>query len=465
MRAALQPVANSALFLFATALQAVATLLVVPFLTRILGEEEFGLASTGLIASQLVWIVASLGLPAVITRTYFTDRDGEPAARRLLGAALLFAAPLVAGFLLTMSLWGPVLGYPVPTLGLMFAVLGGGALAATNAAMALLRAQERAGRFFVVVVLATAVAQIGGLAACMLDSGATHATYLGAVLLVLIGAATTGVALTRPSLPRRPDVGPALRLALPAVPHMLGIVGLAAADRVAVSFTLGPEAVGQYQVAYLVGTLTLSIVLAVNNAWVAVALKHPESLVVSTRAVAIGAVGVSASIVLAAPLLLAVAAPPDFRSESLNAVVVALSLTALPFVHYLASMHVLVGRGDTRVLLFAAPLAALVSGLAGVVLVSSLGLVGAAIGVVMGYLLVSMTVSLAAGRLTPTLPRLRATLVLVPVVAGAAALGLVVPVDALIARLALATAFLLTTGFLLARMWAALGARPGVQLR
>ena len=151
------------------------------------------------------------------------------------------------------------------------------------AATALLQVQERPLPYIAVSMLAAAGAQVTGVVVILLSRG-TPTAYLAGYLIASAAAALAGIILTRAlgaGLAPRPVLRAALAIGLPTIPHSIAILVLALGDRLIIQAIDGAGQVGRYQVAYALGSLSIMILSAVQNAWVPLtfgAEEHPRCI-------------------------------------------------------------------------------------------------------------------------------------------------------------------------------------------
>jgi O-antigen/teichoic acid export membrane protein len=399
---------RGSIYTVATAAQLSAGLLVLPFLTRLLDPAELGVVAIATVILYVISVVGPLGLPFAAMRAYFRDDQGPAAARQLLrrciGISVLIA--LVAD--LTGPLWSDIFSNVGFSTALELAVWAGVPTAALACAQAILRAEDRAGRFVITTVIATAGAQLLGVGLLLAVDGDATA-YVAGLLIGLVVAATLACAwagIARSDDPR-PSPGltvAALRIGVPSVPHSLAIYLLAAGDRIIVESLEGANAVGRYQVAYQIGAVVLAIVAAFNNAWDPIVFGEREErrwhTLAETRKVLYRiATALLAAVALSAPLLLVIAAPSGYDPDGLVAVTALIAASAVPMVSYMASFHVLIWEARTGVLVWAAPLAAVANVALCYALIPVWELTGAAVATVIGYCVLALITRWRAGRL------------------------------------------------------------------
>lgn len=391
-------------FGLASAGQVVAVAIALPLVTRALTPGEYGQVATGVLTSQVLAVVAGMGLPAAIT---VVACRGEPErARALVWDSVAVALGVATVAHLTGNTWASLLFDDLaysPTM--KVAVAMAAATATVNASQAALVATGR-------VAGSTCVALVQGVGGPLL--GLTFVAVAPSPQAFLAGsaigttvAAVVGLRLVGPrpgSADRQPSAS--LRMALPTVPHGMALFALWYADRVVIEHAEGLGAVGRYQVAYGLGSLVLTALVALNNAWAPTVLQappeHRPELLASTTSMVAGLGAALASIAaLASPVALAVMSPGTYRPEGtreLIAVTVLVVSCAVPYSLYLASVAVLFAGSRAGTLAWATPLVAAVNIALAAVLVGPLGLPGVAAATSTAYVLHAALVTRRSAR-------------------------------------------------------------------
>lgn len=427
------------LYVVATALQLVAATVALPLVTRQLDPSAYGVVATAFIVMQTLGLVATLGLPAAVTREYFLTED--PVAGRRRAVQVAFAAVglsvVVVGVVhLLGPVWAPMLfdevGYGAT---LRLAVWSAVPAAAVLSAQAVLRATRSAGRFVVMSLVGAVGGQVLGVA--MLVHRPEPAWYIGGVAAASCLAGVLGMWWSRPDRFELPDPGlvrRALRVGLGTVPHGLAIVLLAIGDRVVIERLRGLEAVGRYQVGYAVGTLGIRLLVAVNNAWAPIVYAarpadEQRVLDATTARVTQLAAFAAAGLAITAPILLTAMAPESYRPADLADITAVAALTAVPYASYLASSQLIMKAGTTAVLAWAGPLCAVANLVLVAGLVSVLGLSGAAMASVVTYGLLAGIIRWRTGALGQTQWRVRPVAGAYAAASVVVAAAVVLPVD------------------------------------
>lgn len=397
-------VGRGSVYTLGMALQMLTAFLVVPVVTRLLTPASYGRVAAGLVLLTLLAFVGGAGLPDAATRVFFTSPDGPRDARRLTLAVAMIAFALALILELTGPLWAPAFGAGYGAV-LQLAVWGGAVGAVNFGLQMVLRAEERAWAFLAMTLIGT----IGGQAAGLVLTATTHSStgYLAGVVGGAVVAAAAGLAMTstlRAGLPRLRDVRSGLALGLPIVPHGLAVYAVAAADRIVIAAILGLAATGRYQVAYAVGGAGVSLITALNQAWLPVVLGTPERdrwdvLTATSRVVnLIGAV-IAGALALLAPLALVIAAPASYGRGALVPVAAIVAFSAVPYATSGTYFQIVFACGRTGVMALAAPTAAVINIALNLALLRLIGLTGAAIATVAAYAVLPAVVWLRARHL------------------------------------------------------------------
>jgi O-antigen/teichoic acid export membrane protein len=399
---------KGSVYTVATAAQLLAALLAQPALTRLLDKPDYGRAALGVVVTQLVGMVVTAGLPAVVTREHFIRRNG-PGAGTLVTMSVLVAVGLGGLVMLTGPLWAaPFGGFDAP---MAVAALSGVAFAIIQSGQALQRARGEAGRFVIVAASNALGGQLLGVAIAtwVLRSAVG---YLAGVGIGMAAAAALCTLWARPSfrgITDRLAVRRWFAVALPTIPHLIAMYLMQAGDRGVITALRGDAANAAYTVAYLTGSLGIVLVNAANNAWAPLIYGAPEEsrwsvLAGTTRDVlrlgAIGAVGIA----LGAPLGLAIIGDPGkYDLGPLVPVVAVTALATVAIVFYLSGVHVIFWTGRTKPLLWIAPVAVAVNLAAKSTVIAltgeEAGFVGVAVVTVLSYGLLAVLVQWSAGRL------------------------------------------------------------------
>lgn len=352
--------------------------------------------AAALVVYWLVGALAGLGMPAAIARAYFLP-GGKTGVRTLTVAALSIAIVITILVEATGPLWSKVFEGVSYAGALRAAAFAGVPLTVLLATQQVLRAQDRVWAFVATAAIATAGGQIAGLLGAA--SGGANGYMLGllggTVLAAILGLLFTGLRGVSFSDPRY--IRTHLFVGLPTVPHSIAMYLLAAGDRVVVERLEGLISLGAYTLAYTVGWLAVILAIALNNAWGPIIFGAREDerwtvLSETTTAVLAVLATVGVGLALAAPVALDVIAPSDYELGDLEAVTVLVAAAVVPYVWYLANVHIVFWTGMTRVLAWSTPLTAAVNVGLNFALIPLLGLTGAALATFISFTLLSALV-------------------------------------------------------------------------
>jgi O-antigen/teichoic acid export membrane protein len=424
---------RGSIYTLVLAIQISAGFIVVPLVTRLLSARGYGEVAAGLVVFSTLSIIAAAGMPEAASRAFFQHEDGPRHARQLVTATVLLAIGSAVIADLTGPLWAPLFNLHFSGV-LRLAVWSSAGAAVLLAVQSLLRAADRPWSFLMIAILASVGGQGLGVALLIWGDG-SPASYMAGLTIGTCTAALLGLIVTgsvRTALPGRAQARKALALGLPLVPHSLATFLLVSADRVAIGRILGLGDVGRYQVAYAIGGFGVSIITALNQAWLPLLLgaereKRWEILRSTSRAVhRIGAL-VAAAIALATPLGLLVAAPASYGRGALVAVSAVVAFSILPYATSCTFFHAIFLEGRTKIMALAAPLAVIVNVAVNVALLRATGLVGASIATVVSYAFLAGFAAWASGRMVPLPGTLRDSLVAWAIAAPLVAAGAWLP--------------------------------------
>ncbi|HEX2194082.1 MAG TPA: oligosaccharide flippase family protein [Candidatus Limnocylindria bacterium] len=395
---------GSLLYTLGNFLPRIGAFMLLPVYTLAMTPAEFGVLSLMLSLTGLLAIGYRLGLDGALLRFHFEVRPAlRPALYRTATLVTLLASVVMsalAGLLLWPTFERIFPGVPFLPYGVLAL-----AITATTAFQyvpsTLYRATERPGRL---VTFAVGVFALSAAATLVFVLG-MRLGALGGLLALLVGGGgvmlATAAILARlrrgapdPELARR-----ALRFGLPLVPHGLAAWVLNLSDRWLIGLLIGlpavaaQAAVGVYTFGYVIGQSIALVAMSFNAAWVPVWYARGEAeqgpaLLREMTTLAIGglaflAVGIS---VVAPEITRLVAALQWGRSAQVAAdVVPVVAAASLVYGLYFMLVSTIFLRHRTGIL----PLMTLVAGMvnvgANVILIPSLGLMGAAWSTLIGY--------------------------------------------------------------------------------
>lgn len=337
---------HAAIYIGGTVVQQALAILLLPIITRVLGVHEYGIVGTAAALTSLLVLVYGLGLNFAIVRFYYDEAaEASDAGWAALVRSQAIAALVLAGItFLTGPWWSAALpgGWaPAYKVAVGLAWLG----AVQGTAQGVLRAMRRPYSYVTVSLLQVTV----GIPLAILFAARWDATGYMAGLAAGSGAAViAAVAMTyRPARWSRSVLTAGVLLSLPAMAHQVSSWGIDLADRLLVAGYLGAQAVGRYQLAYVLGSGLVLILTGLQGAWMphfmsldAEVRRRAPALLILPLTVAAGA-GVFL-VVLASPALLAIFAPSSFGGTEVVIALVAASI--LPRATYFMTVVVLIDQ-------------------------------------------------------------------------------------------------------------------------
>jgi len=388
-----QLASHSAVYGTADVFGNVISLLLLPLLTRYLSAEDYGDLQILILFSAVAKIVFRLGLDAGFFRVYYDHREESP--RRFAGSVALFASGFgLVTWLLVVAAAGPLTRGLLGARPELWVVLAAGDVALGTliyVPLNLLRIQDRPGLF-------------------SLLSAGRHTVNLGLkVLLVMAGrgvegvlwsdlVATAAIALAlAPVLWRGASfafewalVREALAFGLPKVPHGFLVQVQNLADRKLLDLFVPRAVVGQYGVAYSLGTAVKFALSAFEPAWgpfVYSRIKEPDAprtlaRVITWAWLVFAAAGTGVAL-FARELLEIFTSRPEFRAGAPVIPVVALAYL-FHGVFLLTSIGIGI-RKRTRWYPIITGASATTNVVANLVLIPRLGMLGAAWATVLSY--------------------------------------------------------------------------------
>ena len=400
-----------------------------PISTRLLGPGRFGLVAASIAIMQVLVAVAGIGLQNAVQRRYAVP-GGHRDAQRLVTVAIAVSLVTFAVADLTGPAWSQALGLGPYPLAVRYAVAWASLTAISNAALGLLRSRDQLLPFATISLMQSVVAEGLSLALVLFIGRRAHNYILGQ-LIAQAAAVAVALAVARPLLVRRRDlgmVGDALRFALPLVPALLAAFVLEASDRLVLQRELGSVPVARYAVAYNIGAIPILALGALNMVWMprvfalADARVRDSVLAQSRDALYALLVPIVMGLGIGAPVLLHIWAPPTYAPNSLRGVVAIIAVSSFAVAGGMSHTRTLLAGGRTLPVALAATLAAALNLLLNLALVPYLRITGSALATLISYIALHAMLAAAAGTVT-RLRMPRPALLIAVAVAVAAALG------------------------------------------
>jgi O-antigen/teichoic acid export membrane protein len=321
-------------------------------------------------------------------------RDGDPAAARAIVAlSIIISAVVSAAAAATTPLWLAALGLggrEALALAVVLWTLPGAVVLTT---LALLVTEDRLKVFSVVSILSSAGGQVVGL--LLLAFGPNDATtYAWGWVLTQTVSCVIGLIAVRPTvrpLRTRSITRNAFWLGFSLTAGNLASFVLNTGDRVILQRLLGSAAVGQYQIAYVMGSVVLLLLSYIHSAWTPrfAEIRSSEqrlvAAVVSRDALYRLLIPVLLGITLGGPVLLRVFAPPSFHPERLLIVMFTIAVAAFPVASGEATGRLLIAERRGRALGGATVVAAVSNVVLNFLLIPYLGILGSALATLLAF--------------------------------------------------------------------------------
>ena len=404
------------IYILGNAAAAGVSFLLLPIFTRALTTEEFGLYALALGLVGFLLPLASLGLPNVVSR-FFIDRD-DIDYPRLVSTCLLMSFLAIVTIIIIVAVlniiipgqlyhWlGGLSGDLIPALFVMVA-----AQILMTICLSLLQMEGRPfGYSLVRIIYAIAFGGAGVFAVLYLSAGGKGLVLAKAAVDVILVVGILFWLGWRNYMVPRVSAGAArhaLKYGLPLVPHTaaIGIIGIT--DRLLLTNMMGTSATGVYSVGFQIGMIMWLIVNSMNQAWLpwfyrqmkigthAVKVKVVQATYLLIAAIA----GISLVFALLSPLIVSVMVGPTFQEASNICPWIVLGF----FFHglYALANSYLYYAGYTVRLATATGLTAIANIAFSWWLIELNGIVGAAQGTALAYLLAWAFVGFAARKAIP----------------------------------------------------------------
>lgn len=379
--------------------------LLLPVYTRVLDPAAYGRLSVLLAIAALAVIVLSCGMDTAFFRSYFALRDDPEQQRRFVTTVWIFllAVPPAGAALLALAAAPIFAGSEVVPAGELALALAGAAIfvSATVVPLSLLRAEERL-RDFVVLTTVTGVATAG------FTLGAVVAVDGGVMgwLVAVVAANAVTLAVAVRLIPLRLDSGVdrrllhgALALGLPLTPHVLSHWGLGISNRLVLTGIVSTSQVGVYALAANIALPVAIVMQSMGNAFMptyARAATEGAALAALRRVIIVQYLMVLAVATLGAlvgPIAVRFLAAPEYTAAAGLVPWIAAGYGLLGL-YFLPMNAVVLTEGRAGKVWIATLSAAAANVACLLALVPVFGLVGAAMAVTVGYLVLLVGVGI-----------------------------------------------------------------------
>lgn len=264
------PVKASVWALFCSIFQSAASLITTPVFTRLLSQDDFGIYSQYSSWLGILSIIITLDLYSEAYMKGITeheeDEDAFTASMLWLNLAI-FTLFLVI-FLLAPSFWAKVLHLSPYLTGLMFVHL------LASFPFDYWKSRERYHYRYKLSTLLSVIVTVFGYAFSIYAithlSNRLHARIEGELLIRILVAAPLLIILLRKTkyIYNREIWTFALSFSLPLIPHFLSNLVLSQSDRLMIGRLVSDSASAKYSIAYMIASMVLMIVNAVNSSYV-----------------------------------------------------------------------------------------------------------------------------------------------------------------------------------------------------
>ncbi len=388
---------SGAVYVVMAAFQRGIIFLLLPVYTRVLDPAAYGRLSVLLAIATLASIVLGCGMDTAFFRGYFALRDDPEQQRRFVTTVwtFLLVVPPAAAALLTLVAVPIFANSKVVPAGELALALAGAAIfvSATVVPLALLRAEERL-RDFVVLTAVTGVATAGfTLVAVVVLNGGVMGW-----LVAVVAANVVTLAVAAGLIPLRLHTGidrtllrGALALGLPLIPHVLSHWGLGISNRLALTGIVSPSEVGIYALAANIALPVAIVMQSMGNAFMpsyARAATEEAALAGLRRVIIVQFLLVLAIATLGTllgPIAVRYLAPPEYSAAADLVPWLAAGYGFLGL-YFLPMNAVVLTEGRSGKVWIATAVAAGVNLACLFAFVPVFGLVGAAMSVTVGYL-------------------------------------------------------------------------------
>jgi O-antigen/teichoic acid export membrane protein len=352
-----RPTPSGTWYLVGSLLQGLGLLLIQPFAIRLLDDRQWGLVSTSVVAIQVLVVLVSAGLPLAITNLWFAGERGQARSRAMYGFMVVASAALAAVVVVCL-LGSSVLGAGAVAPSTVLSVISVGVLGSVLGAQAILRAQNRPGRFVLLSIGSSVLANLLGLVGLVLVAP-TAEVYMGAYTLAVVATGAAALVLARPRLPWRVagSSGESIRIAGPLLPHTGALMLLTQGSVLILAYAATVEDAGRFGAVLIFALGPITILNALNNAWSTRMMSAGGSeLVAVTRRVSVEAVAWSVAVGLLASSGAAVGSSIlSTEPEIVWPIAVTLPLVSTGYALFLVTSNLLYIANRTRRLAFVTP--------------------------------------------------------------------------------------------------------------
>jgi O-antigen/teichoic acid export membrane protein len=392
---------NASWYLFGSGIQGLAPLLLTPILTRTLNQSEFSKFVLFIAIGTVLSFLFSFGLPAALTRELILHKTNSENNLLSLGLVKKYLISFASILIIVSFFIGDIL--QVVILALALAMV----LAIVQIDMAIYRALQKASGFVFLAIGSTAVPAL--LMTIFIFTGSIADNFLiFYAFLVFLLALSRNLNSFRTSV-ENSSLTFLMKMGSPTIPHGLGMSLMQYGDRIVIAAALGLTAAGQMQIAALLGTAPLLLLSTLNHAWIPTVLEKfretkdigVEFLNKSTKYMAAFIALVALVIMIFNSWVLKIFAPEDFGLAELSPVVVVMTISSVIYVFYLRNTHILTYLGKFQSLAWITPVSISLQIIFIFALAPSLGLLSAALAILIASSSQAALTQLTVKRLAP----------------------------------------------------------------
>jgi O-antigen/teichoic acid export membrane protein len=244
------------IYLFGAISQGLAPVFLTPFLTRSISPIEFGQVSVLNSIALIISIIFSFGIPIVISRSYILEKDQARNINQLVNKVTTTYL-LLSLFLYLVYKFIEVKYVLFLSIGLIFAIY--------QIVLPTLRARDEAFKFALYSIINTLFPSLTILIIFIFYSNIYDLFFLGALVSGIIGKILSHKKTKHKLIFKY--IKDTIKLSLPILPHMLGMVALINIDKVLFGELKSESSAGYIQIIMLVGLSPIFILSALNHAW------------------------------------------------------------------------------------------------------------------------------------------------------------------------------------------------------
>ena len=375
--------------------QALSVLIPLPILLKNLNPNEYSVFIIITISSQLLAIVLGLGIVNPLTRSYFDRTLGTPDGINFLGYVCIMSLGTVAFALVFISY--RILNLDYQEYALMTVLLSW-IMAIKELGLSRLRAEGAARTYF---FFASATSILSYSSVVLVFQFVEEIKVSTVIFVFLLGHFLPTLFLFIKFWPKKMNLSPissTLRIAVPIIPHSLGVILLVIGDRYLLALLSDAQSVSTYQIGYLIGNVGMFLILGVNNVFSVFiySLEKKDRFVVLAKYsdFLLSLIIVFTNVILLSiPLVIHLAVPTTYNLYDISVVAGIITLATPVYAIYLVFASTIFSRSDIAIFSWATSFSLLFSAVANYFMIRSFGIIGAAIVSTLTYVIQAALVS------------------------------------------------------------------------